>query len=114
MISAEDYLSSLRDGRAVWLEGQRITDVTAHPVVRKAVDWVASTYSRFEGQTNPMYRGPRTIEELSAQMDLLLNSDRTAATTAGSMALTTVADELGAGPRVRPAPAGRRGGVPGA
>ena len=46
MISAEDYLSSLRDSRPLWLEGQRITDVTAHPVVRKAVDWVASTPSR--------------------------------------------------------------------
>ena len=65
-------------------------------MVREAVDWVASTYSRFEGQANPMYRVPRTIEELNAQMDLLLSSDRTAATTAGSMALTTVADELGA------------------
>ncbi len=96
MISAEDYRSSLRDSRAVWLEGQRIDDVSTHPVLRKAVDWVASTYARFEGQQNPMYRVPRTSEELSEQIDLLLTSDRTAATTAGSMALATVADELAA------------------
>lgn len=96
MISAEDYRSSLRDSRAVWLEGRRIDDVTAHPVLRMAVDWVASTYSRFEGRPNPMYRVPRTADELSEQMELLLTSDRTAATTAGSMALATVAEQLAA------------------
>src|SRR6476646_10364456 len=96
MISVDAYRSSLRDARAVWLEGQRVDDVTTHPVLRKAVDWVASTYSRFEGRPNPMYRVPRTTGELSEQMDLLLVSDRTAASTAGSMALTTVAGDLAA------------------
>ena len=81
-------------------------------MVRKAVDWVASTYSRFEGQANPMYRVPRTTEELSEQIDLLLTSDRTAATTAGSMALTTVGERRD-GPRTARA-AGLRDGVRGA
>ena len=44
MITGEEYRASLRDGRAVWLEGRRVEDVTAHPLLRKSVDWVASTY----------------------------------------------------------------------
>ena len=29
------YLESLRDGREVWYRGQRIEDVTTHPVFRR-------------------------------------------------------------------------------
>ena len=53
----------------------------------------APTTSRV-GTTNPMYRVPRTQDELREQMDVLLTSDRTAATTAGCMALATAADLL--------------------
>jgi 4-hydroxybutyryl-CoA dehydratase / vinylacetyl-CoA-Delta-isomerase len=94
MIGAEEYLASLRDGRAVWLEGRRVDDVTAHPVLRKSVDWVASTYDRFAGEENPVYRVPRDRDELQQQIELLLSADRTVATTAGCMALRTVADAL--------------------
>jgi 4-hydroxybutyryl-CoA dehydratase/vinylacetyl-CoA-Delta-isomerase len=96
MITADDYLASLRDGRAVWLDGERVDDVTADPVLRKSIDWVAATYERFAGQPNPMYRVPRTGAELSEQIELLLSADRTAATTAGCVALATVADDLSA------------------
>lgn len=33
-----DYRASLRDGREVWFRGKRVPDVTAHPVIKKAVD----------------------------------------------------------------------------
>ena len=29
----EEYLESLRDGRCVWLMGQRVEDVTTHPAL---------------------------------------------------------------------------------
>jgi 4-hydroxybutyryl-CoA dehydratase/vinylacetyl-CoA-Delta-isomerase len=93
MISAEEYVASLADGRAVWLEGEPVADVAAHPLLSKSVRWVASTYDRYEGCANPMYDIPRTPEELREQITFLLASDRTAATTAGCMALTTVGDE---------------------
>ena len=87
MISDEQYRDSLRDGRQVWLEGELVPDVSRHPLLAKSVDWVASTYVRYQGETNPMFRVPTTKPELREQMDFLLASDRTAATTAGCLAL---------------------------
>jgi 4-hydroxybutyryl-CoA dehydratase/vinylacetyl-CoA-Delta-isomerase len=90
VITGDEYRASLRDGRAVWLEGRRIADVTDDALLRKSVDWVASTYDRYAGQTNPMFRIPTTQAELQEQVAFLLSADRTAATTAGCMALTTI------------------------
>ncbi|HYD08781.1 MAG TPA: 4-hydroxyphenylacetate 3-hydroxylase C-terminal domain-containing protein, partial [Acidimicrobiales bacterium] len=90
MIGADEYRSSLRDGRAVWLDGARVDDVCAHPLLAKSVDWVASTYETYAGKENPMFGIPRSEAELRDQIDFLLSSDRTAATTAGVMALTTI------------------------
>lgn len=36
--TAEQFRSSLRDGRVVYYKGQRVEDVTAHPVIRIGVD----------------------------------------------------------------------------
>lgn len=90
MIGAEEYRASLRDGRAVWLEGTRVVDVTADRLLAKSVDWVASTYVRYEGRPNPMFSIPTTQAELQEQIAFLLSADRTAATTAGVMALATI------------------------
>ena len=94
MITGDAYRESLRDGRAVWLEGRRIGDVTTDPLLSKSVAWVASTYDRFAGETNPMFRVPMTRDELRDQMDFLVGADRTATTTAGCFALTTLSPAL--------------------
>ncbi|HET6949476.1 MAG TPA: 4-hydroxyphenylacetate 3-hydroxylase C-terminal domain-containing protein [Acidimicrobiales bacterium] len=94
MITGDDYRASLRDGRAVWLEGRRVPDVTADPLLAKSVAWVASTYDRYVGETNPMFRVPMTRDDLRDQMDLLVGADRTATTTAGCFALTTMSPAL--------------------
>ncbi|HEX4906005.1 MAG TPA: 4-hydroxyphenylacetate 3-hydroxylase C-terminal domain-containing protein [Acidimicrobiales bacterium] len=90
MITGEAYVASLHDGRAVWLDGKKVPDVTTDPLLRKSIDWVASTYDRYAGAENPMFGIPRTQAELREQIELLLASDRTAATTAGVMALTSL------------------------
>ena len=36
MRTGADYLSSLKDGRRVFLDGERVKDVTAHPAFREA------------------------------------------------------------------------------
>ena len=90
MITGDEYRASLRDGRAVWLDGKRVGDVTTDPLLVKSVDWVASTYDRYVGVENPMFEIPRTDNELREQIAFLLASDRTAATTAGVMALTSL------------------------
>lgn len=42
--TGEEHLKSLRDGRAVYIDGERITDVTTHPAFRNAVRSAASLY----------------------------------------------------------------------
>lgn len=99
MLTGDQYRESLRDGRASYMDGKRVEDAAAHPLIGKSVDWVAKTYDRHHatgaGAHNPMYDLPTTKEELQEQMDLLLTADPTAASTAGSMALRNVAPQLG-------------------
>ena len=94
MISGDEYRTSLRDGRAVWLDGARVDDVAADPLLIKSIDWVASTYDRYVGKENPMFGIPRSEAELRDQIALLLESDRTAATSAGCMALTSLGNAV--------------------
>src|SRR5260370_33695088 len=42
--TAEQYKQSLRDGRAVFYRGERVPDVTAHPVIALAVAHACSDY----------------------------------------------------------------------
>jgi aromatic ring hydroxylase len=44
LMSGAEYLESLRDGRAVYLYGERISDVTKHPAFRNAARSVARLY----------------------------------------------------------------------
>src|SRR4029079_10773263 len=98
MLTAEDYRQSIRDGRASYLEGRRIVDPVTHPLLRVSVDWVASTYeqtcSNDPGTRNPIFDLPATPAELDEQMNFLIEADVTAASTAGCMALGSVATRL--------------------
>ena len=42
--TADDYIKSLRDGRTVYFRGQRVADVTTHPVIAVAVQHAAIDY----------------------------------------------------------------------
>ena len=42
--AGEDHLRSLRDGRAVYIDGERVADVTTHPAFRNAVKTAAALY----------------------------------------------------------------------
>lgn len=42
--TGEQYLGGLRDGREVWLNGERVADVTTHPSLAAAARTVASLY----------------------------------------------------------------------
>lgn len=44
MRTGADYLASLRDGRQVFVEGERVKDVTTHPAFREAARSVARLY----------------------------------------------------------------------
>src|SRR5258707_3127624 len=44
MRTGSDYLRSLNDGRQVFVDGERVADVTAHPAFREAARSIARLY----------------------------------------------------------------------
>ncbi len=44
MRTGKAYIDSLRDGREVWLNGERVKDVTEHPHLRPSIDSTARLY----------------------------------------------------------------------
>jgi len=42
--TGEEYRAGLRDGREIWVEGERVRDVTGHPAFRPVVDLKARMY----------------------------------------------------------------------
>src|SRR5205823_6337572 len=62
------YLEGLRDGREVWLEGEKVADVTRHP---QLAGYARSLAENFDLQHDPAYAGvltaisPRTGQAIS-------------------------------------------------
>jgi len=67
--SGDEYVRGLRDGRAVWLNGERVADVTAHPAFAGAIRTVAQLYdlahdpAQRELMTYPSPRDGRPINK---------------------------------------------------
>ena len=63
-LTGEEYLESLRDGREVWIGGEKVADVTEHPAFRNATRSVARLYDALHDPANDMLttdrRGIRT------------------------------------------------------
>src|SRR5258706_3466162 len=83
MRSGDAYVASLRDGRAVFLDGERVDDVTKHPAFVEPIRRVAETYDRAKAaERDPaltyadpvtgarhsnMWLPPRSAEDLGAR-----------------------------------------------
>jgi 4-hydroxyphenylacetate 3-monooxygenase len=87
-MTGEEYLESLRDGREIWIYGERVEDVTAHPAFRNTVRMLARLYDALHdsarrgvltagtdtgngGFTHPFFKGPRSVEDLVASRDAI-------------------------------------------
>src|SRR5262245_63058075 len=83
-----EYLASLRDGREVYIYGERVQDVTAHPAFRNAARSIARLYDALHapeskerlttrtdtgsgGYTHKFFRSARSREELLGQRDAI-------------------------------------------
>jgi 4-hydroxyphenylacetate 3-monooxygenase len=83
-----EYLASLRDGRDVYIYGERVDDVTTHPAFRNAARSIARLYDALHdpktkdvltwptdtgsgGYTHKFFRAARSREELTAQRDAI-------------------------------------------
>lgn len=77
------YVAGLRDRRAVYLDGERVKDVTSDPAFAEPIKWIAQTYDRARAAaTDPaltfaepgtgrrhsnMWLVPRSAEDLGAR-----------------------------------------------
>jgi 4-hydroxyphenylacetate 3-monooxygenase len=83
-----EFLESLRDGREVYIYGERVKDVTTHPAFRNAVRSVAQLYDALHdqrtkpvltaptdtgsgGYTHKFFKAARSREEVIAQRDAI-------------------------------------------
>ncbi|MDA8038759.1 MAG: 4-hydroxyphenylacetate 3-hydroxylase [Actinomycetota bacterium] len=64
--SGVEYLAGLRDGREVWLAGERVDDVTQHPALRAGAETIAAWFdlSRRE-EEDCLCPGPGPDEQMS-------------------------------------------------
>jgi 4-hydroxyphenylacetate 3-monooxygenase len=86
MRRGDEYVASLRDGRAVFLDGERVKDVTRHPAFAAPIRRIAETYDRARDAANldvttavdpatgerigAMWLIPRTSDDLVARRRL--------------------------------------------
>src|SRR5690349_10873301 len=86
--TGKEYLESLRDGREVYVYGERVKDVTTHPAFRNAARSIARLYDALHddkakslltcptdtgsgGFTHKFFRAARSREDLIAQRDAI-------------------------------------------
>ncbi|HEY6506793.1 MAG TPA: 4-hydroxyphenylacetate 3-hydroxylase N-terminal domain-containing protein, partial [Vicinamibacterales bacterium] len=83
-----EYLESIRDGREIWIYGERVKDVTTHPAFRNTARMLARLYDALHdpakkdvlttptdtgtgGFTHRFYKATRNAEELVAARDAI-------------------------------------------
>jgi 4-hydroxyphenylacetate 3-monooxygenase len=61
-MTGAEYLESLRDGREVWIYGQKVKDVTAHPAFRNSARMIARLYDALHAkETKEVLTAPSGI-----------------------------------------------------
>ena len=87
-MTGDEYLHSLRDGREVWIYGDKVEDVTTHPAFRNSARSVARLYDALHdpdqkdvltvetdtgsgGYTHPFFRAPTSAEDLVRGRDAI-------------------------------------------
>jgi 4-hydroxyphenylacetate 3-monooxygenase len=87
-MNGDEYLESLRDGREVYIYGERVKDVTEHPGFRNTARMVARLYRALHdpkhkdklllptdtgngGFTHAYFKAPKTMQELIAGRDAI-------------------------------------------
>ena len=87
-MTGAEYLEGLRDGREIWLYGERVKDVTMHPAFRNAARMVARLYDALHdpaqeavlttetdtgsgGRTHKFFRASRSAQELLEARDAI-------------------------------------------
>lgn len=98
MMTGEQYLESIRDGRTVYLDGRLLPELTDDPGIAQAARIVAAGYDQFwrpePDARHPVYTVPTTPEDIRHRVEILVSTDVTAALSAVAMALLTASPAL--------------------
>src|SRR5207244_4359798 len=87
-LTGAEYLESLRDGREIWLYGERVKDVTTHPGFRNTARMIARLYDALHdpktkdilttetdtgsgGYTHRFFKAPMSAEEQRKARDAI-------------------------------------------
>jgi 4-hydroxyphenylacetate 3-monooxygenase len=87
-LTAKEYIESIRDGREIWIYGERVKDITVHPAFRNTVRMMARLYDALHqderknvlctetdtgsgGFTHKFYRASRNADELVGARDAI-------------------------------------------
>ena len=87
-MNGDEYVESLRDGRQIYIHGQRVEDVTTHPAFRNSVRSIARLYNALHdpatrdvlttetdtgsgGYTHPFFKAPHSAADLVAGRDAI-------------------------------------------
>jgi len=87
-MTGKEYLESLRDGREIWIYGERVKDVTTHPGFRNTARMIARLYDALHnpalqdvlttetdtgsgGRTHRYFKAPKSWEEQLAARDAI-------------------------------------------
>ena len=85
--TSTEYLDSLRDGREIWIYGERVKDVTTHPAFRNTVRMLARMYDALHdqrkdiictptdtgngGYTHKFFKAPKNVDDLVGGRDAI-------------------------------------------
>ena len=85
--TSEEYLESLRDGREIWIYGERVKDVTTHPAFRNTVKMLARLYDALHDErkeiicaptdtgngsyTHRFFQAPKSVEDMVGSRDAI-------------------------------------------
>jgi 4-hydroxyphenylacetate 3-monooxygenase len=67
--TGDEYRAGLRDGREVWIDGERVTDVTAHPAFKPIVDAKARMYDMAH---EPAHAATMVFDEAGEPFSILI------------------------------------------
>jgi 4-hydroxyphenylacetate 3-monooxygenase len=67
--TGEEYRAGLRDGREVWIDGERVADVTAHPAFKPIVDAKARMYDMAR---EPAHAATMVFDDAGDKFSILL------------------------------------------
>ena len=80
-MTGDEYIESLKDGREIYIHGEKVDDVTTHPAFRNSVRMVARMYDGLHdeatadkllvptdtgsgGKTHAFFKAPKSVEDL--------------------------------------------------